>query len=102
MFPTKSAHETPRCCVCFASVPLGLDFGRCAVCRRGMAASYKTKLQAMSRAERQQEYTTTAKHDRPPWTWEGNEGALIAEDEQRTREEVAEAEPIAQSEKQNG
>jgi hypothetical protein len=88
MFPTKSVHETPRCCVCFVKVRLGRTFGRCPSCMRGLSPIYRGQLEAMSFSERQAEYDRTANcHDRPKWTWEGDEESLIAADERRVQEE---------------
>jgi hypothetical protein len=89
MWRMRHVPNVKRCCVCFVKVPLGLTFGRCAACGRGMAPAYRDYLQGLSREERELEYNKTADHHpRPKWTYENEAGEaeLIAETEKQNKE----------------
>jgi len=53
-----------------------------------MSNTLRKHLNSLSRAERELEYAKTANHDRPKWTWEGNEAALIEQCEQVSQEQT--------------
>lgn len=57
-------------------------FGRCKTCFREMDSYLYARLKSMSRAERQAEFQkATSQPERPRWTYEGDEAALIAENQ---------------------
>jgi hypothetical protein len=66
--------ESKFCCVCFAHVPLGLNWGRCPVCEKGMSENLKDELRRLDRSARARVYAETANHAHPlSWTYEVTE-----------------------------